>query len=504
MVRLLPLCLLLACNAATDGSVVDSDDTDDTVVTPATRWPACDPSATTQTVSFVHVNDMHGAFNPDPSIAGESPLSRAVGYYKQVQAENPYTVWTDGGDDYEKGSVIEELSGGAATTALVQGMQLDVRALGNHDFSWGEEIALAHSHDDHAQVLASNTLYVGEHPEDYGAVRSVVLEVGCVRIGLFSLNTRPYGGNGSQYDGSYLPGIVENTYDFGAEAKHWVDALKAEGVDLIVGLNHLGMGMEAVVAANAPEVDLLLASHSHTFTPEPVMAGNTRIVQAGSSNNFVIRTDVTFDLTDRTAPKTWDFSTRANLPTLLPVDDAMEAVVSEVFTTYAPDFWEPVAHAERSTGTVSAAALLGRAAMAISGADGAIVDSDYLARGLPDGGLTLQNFFEVVAHEREPPGTPTWSSLWTVHVSGADLQATIDALDGGQAWQGPETLDPGATYTVVLQKRVAEYPELFLLGMPTFSDLTLVGETWKTLRTFGQAEEAACRYLDSGNPIPGC
>lgn len=245
---------LVAALAACAPVVADPDRDPDDGDSPGdvrVRWPACDPAATSQTVSFVHVNDMHGGFNPDPDVPGESPLSRAVGYARSVRSENPFTVWTDGGDDFEKGSVVEDLSGGEATVRLVEGMGFDARALGNHDYGYGEDIVLDHSSDPVSRVLASNVTYLGSRPEDWGAQRTWIAEVGCVKVGFFSLNTRPYDGADRPYDGPYLEGVTTEDYDFVSAAAALVAELRPQ-VDLVVSLNHLGNGTESLVAENVP------------------------------------------------------------------------------------------------------------------------------------------------------------------------------------------------------------------------------------------------------------
>ncbi len=119
------------------------------------RWPLCDPHATQQEISFVHVSDTHAHYNPDSG--GSSPMARIRGFADQVRQENPYTIFTNGGDDYEKGSLAETLSRERTTTKVIQAMQFDLRTIGNHDFAWGLDELLRFSHDPHGVVLASNT-----------------------------------------------------------------------------------------------------------------------------------------------------------------------------------------------------------------------------------------------------------------------------------------------------------------------------------------------------------
>ena len=65
--------------------------------------PACQMVAV-QRLAFVHVNDQHASFapvSPDPSEA--SPWARQRGLFEAVRAANPHTLFTNAGDDFEKG-----------------------------------------------------------------------------------------------------------------------------------------------------------------------------------------------------------------------------------------------------------------------------------------------------------------------------------------------------------------------------------------------------------------
>ena len=91
----------------------------------------------------------------------EQLFSRIKAYHKKALSESPYTLFTDGGDDYEKGTVAEQISQGLATDEAIKAMAFDLRVLGNHDYAWGPEKLLEFSQDENAIVLASNTRYEG-------------------------------------------------------------------------------------------------------------------------------------------------------------------------------------------------------------------------------------------------------------------------------------------------------------------------------------------------------
>ncbi|MFA6035184.1 MAG: metallophosphoesterase, partial [Myxococcota bacterium] len=159
-----------------DGGVPDSGS--------VARWPACSSSASEQKISFVHINDLHSSYNPDAD--GSSPASRLRGFYEKVHRENPYALFTNGGDDHEKGAVAEQWSRGVSTMEVVHAMKFDVRVLGNHDFAWGVDEVLDHSADPWGTVLASNTKYTGKDGV-FGAVEYAQTQEGCVKIGVFGM-----------------------------------------------------------------------------------------------------------------------------------------------------------------------------------------------------------------------------------------------------------------------------------------------------------------------------
>ena len=65
--------------------------------------------------------------------------------------------------------------------------------------------------------------------------------------------------------------------------------------DLVIPLTHLGVEHDVELARAHPEVPLVVGGHSHTFLREPVIEGETRIVQAGCKAGAVGRVDFWID-----------------------------------------------------------------------------------------------------------------------------------------------------------------------------------------------------------------
>ncbi|MEH7076360.1 bifunctional metallophosphatase/5'-nucleotidase [Neobacillus drentensis] len=70
------------------------------------------------------------------------------------------------------------------------------------------------------------------------------------------------------------------------ELKKWIEPLKAES-DLIILLSHLGLPEDESIAAEFPDIDVILGSHTHHFLEKGKIVGNTLLGAAGKYGHFV-------------------------------------------------------------------------------------------------------------------------------------------------------------------------------------------------------------------------
>ncbi|MDE2143437.1 MAG: metallophosphoesterase, partial [Elusimicrobia bacterium] len=255
----------------------------------AAGFPACDPSRPVQTVTLVHVTDLHEHYGL--AADGVSPYARIRGYFDSIRNENRDSLFMDGGDDQEKGSIAGQLSNGVASRDMIRAMGFDARVMGNHDFAWGEAGALDHSHDPHAVVLATNIRYVGKDPVGFGATDYAEIHVGCVTLGLVGPVTTPWNAEDEPFAGQY-PGFRGN-YDYAAAVRAALK--KRRDADAIIVLSHLGREDDLKLAAAVPSVDLVLGGHTHGVTWEPISAGRAKYVESGHDAEYVTRVDLDFD-----------------------------------------------------------------------------------------------------------------------------------------------------------------------------------------------------------------
>lgn len=462
----------------------------------SSRWPVCEPSGASQKISFVHVSDMHARYNPEAG--GSSPMARVRGFVDQVRGENPYTIFSNGGDDYEKGSIAEPLSRGGATRQVVQAMGYDVRTIGNHDFAWGLDELLAYSHDATAVVLATNTgmtATTGAGALEPGWVDYAEVMVGCVRIGFFGLLSRPWNENGEQYDGPYYEDHPELRTDF-----HYADVARriVEGhrrdVDLLVLVSHLGVHDDIRLAEEVEGIDLILGGHSHTTMTQPHRVGNTIIVHTGSHAEHLGRFDLDYDLHNRRIAGS-RLALVANEEGAAPVDEAVSREIAGILRPYREaievDFVRLGAGRDRQ----EMARIGARAAMETLGADAVFISPHSTWKGGKPGGLTRQAILDIFPVEREPSASPGTSSLYLLRATGADLLHARASLPDF-VYEGVEHIDPEATYTIALPKALALRQQRYFGRRISLAAPVPAGELWEIVGKFGCAQNNANLALD--------
>lgn len=454
---------------------------------PGDHWPTCTGTSAMQQVSFVHVSDIHAKYNPEKS--GETPVGRIRGYYEAVKKENPYTVFTNGGDDYEKGSVAEELSGGRSTREIVKALGYDVRTLGNHDFAWGIEELLQFSDDPRSVVLSANSRLSGlsgqkskndkEPWTDYAE-----LQVGCVKIGFFGLTARPYDATGRQHDGPIYPEFTAlvSDYDHLRIARRIIKEHRSE-VDLLVLVSHLGITDDTRIAMATDGIDLILGGHSHAALGKAMRVKDTRIIQAGSNAEHIGRFDLQYDLSTRTIAES-TYRLVENRPGLTPANARVDRAVAGILHRYRDEMDETVAVVTKEHGRPQIAGIAALAAASLPGVDAAFVNPASVWRDKWRGTLTRQNLLDTFKVEREPVGTTGTSSLYLMRVKGDDLLLARQVLRGF-TYSGPkEAINADASYTIAVHKAQAIRQEYFF-GRP----ISLVppqpaAELWQTVAAF--------------------
>ncbi|MGR5093318.1 metallophosphoesterase [Vibrio maritimus] len=495
---------LVGCN---DDSSVSLGDPIPTAPTKK-HGPDCDPSAVSQTIRFIHVADLHGHFG-----YREQFYSKIKQAHLSALDDNAYTLFTNGGDDYEKGTVAEQLSGGYATLEATQALAFDYRVIGNHDFAWGPEQLLEYSRDDVATVLASNTSYYGNDTEGFNGVDFAIAQVGCVKVGFFGMTSGPW----NELDQEVTPpgDFIDDfsmRWDWNDRARELISAY-GEQVDYMVMLSHLGHGTDTALAEFVDGIDLVLGGHTHD-SPTTTRINNSTVVLPDFNAKGYTDITVTFDLATKTA------TTSAPQPQSIaessPIDQTTQTKIDSIMGTYAPDASTEIAISQKQPSRDEVLDILHASLTDFTAPKTAkryTINASFLNRDeIEDseiwapGSLTQEDFHNAYPIERQPSNTPGFSALYQVIVSGDELINMIES-DTELAYRGPAVNDIDVTenYNIGLFKSAAWNPELFFnASYYTKEEAELIAEAWEIFDNYARSRTASCLYLDADDLLFSC
>lgn len=261
------------------------------------------------TLHILHTNDMHSRiesinrFDSTCDAEGEAEgkcfggvarVKTAIDA-KKASLDNQNVVVLDAGDPFQ-GSLFYTTYKGAAEAEFMEQMGFDAMAVGNHEFDDGPQ-GLADFIEKVSFPVISGNLDLSSSTELNGKVGNhVVLEVGGKKIGVISALATD-----TVETSSPGPNVVFQDEIEALQAD--VATLEAEGVDIIIALNHVGLNKDLAIAEAVEGIDVVIGGHSHTLmtngddeTPAyPTMVGDTPVAQAYAYTKFLGHLTVTFD-----------------------------------------------------------------------------------------------------------------------------------------------------------------------------------------------------------------
>ena len=459
--------------------------------------PTCDANATEQSVRFVHVADLHARFGYE-----EQYFSRIKAYYNQVASQTPHTLFTNGGDDYEKGTVAEQLSQGTATEEAIKAMQFDLRVVGNHDYAWGPEKLLSYSQDENAIVLASNTRYEAEQLQDFAGVGFAKVQVGCITLGVFGMTSVPWNELDEPIQDDPIPDFIKQfkmSWQWQQIAQSIVNQY-SDDVDYMIMLSHLGVGQDTDMATNVPGIDLVLGGHTHGGESYTTLDNGAIVLQPDFYAKGITDLTLNFNLADKSSPVV-DYKT-IETDTIDERDEATKLAIDEIMGRYAPDAETEIAISENYPTDAQLAEITALAAKHSSTISAALLNLELVQKRWTPGTLTQEDFHKAFYVERQPSNTPGFNSIYKVTVSGSDL-TTMFASQPDWFLLKPEDIQPTNNYEVALFKGAALNPDLFFNSV-TFSNVEPIAEAWWLLDKYARARTSQCLHLDTDTELYSC
>lgn len=273
------------------------------------------PSFADYTLNILHFNDWHSRIEGNNKyestcsaeeetkgecIGGAGRLVTAIAQErKKLEGQN--VLLLNAGDSFQ-GSLFYITYKGSAEEEFLNQIKPDAVTLGNHEFDDGESALVPYLDKAQFPVVSANVL-----PNDKsgaaGKIKpSIVVEVGGQKIGIIGAVT-----NDTPELASPGPNIAiaDDVKSITAE----VEKLKAQGVNKIIAVTHIGYRRERDVIAKIPGIDVVVGGHSHSLLsntdpkaegPYPTMVDNpdgskVPVVQAASYSKYLGEFKVVFD-----------------------------------------------------------------------------------------------------------------------------------------------------------------------------------------------------------------
>ncbi len=231
-------------------------------------------------IVIVHTNDLHGNIEPDSK--GRGGLTKIATLLNKIRKENPKRVLYIDAGDVAQGTPISNTFHGEPMYAALKAMGPVAGTLGNHEFDWGcgvmEDIVRKAGYP----ILVGN-IYNAKTGKPFQNKPYRVVDVDGVKVGIVGLITED------------IPSLVKkgnaDKYRFEdpcVAARRIVPKMVKDGAEVIVAVTHIGVDVDKRLAAEVPDIDLIVGGHSHTKLAEPInIGGHTWIVQSDKYGRHV-------------------------------------------------------------------------------------------------------------------------------------------------------------------------------------------------------------------------
>jgi len=378
-------------------------------------------------LTILHSNDLHGDFLPHED--GTGGLSRLSGYVKKTRAEEKNVIYANAGDMF-RGSIIDSEYLGLSTIEMMNLLDPDVSAVGNHEVDYG--IA-------HLLFLEKCARFPIINADLYVTVNNARLftpylniERDGMRVLFIALLTQEVI---SSTKNEKVIGSFIDVADAAKQVGIICDSYRTKDTDLVVLLTHIGIDADRKLAGMLnPDwgVDLIIGGHTHTFMDEPEVVNGVPIVQAGVGSGQIGRFDLVYD-TAKHKLAGWKWQCVPITPDTAPEDPVMAQLLSDyksqtdekyrrIVTHFARKLTHPKRTQETELGNLYADLLQ--------------QDSSFDLMLLGSGSIRRDELGPILEYQDMVEATPYDDQLWMLKVTGAQLRRMVQYVLRDEAWGG--------------------------------------------------------------------
>jgi sulfur-oxidizing protein SoxB len=292
-------------------------------------------------LSIGYINDVHGYLEAHNELfykGSEEFVKIAGGYsriatiFKDIQKENPNTLFFDGGDTFH-GTLPLVQSKGETVIPILN--QLNFSAMVGHwDFAYGPQQL-----KNLAAQLNYPVLGINVYKEDGSLFLQpyTIKKVENIKIAIIGICSNIIDKTMPKH---FSEGL--KITDGSAELPIIIEQVKEEGADIIILLSHNGFPQDVEMLSTIPGIDICLSAHTHNRLYEAVKINDTILIQCGCHGSFVGHLTV-----DIEQGKIVDHNYRLiNVTEDIVVDEVVETMVIKIMQPYRDMQKEQVGTAE--------------------------------------------------------------------------------------------------------------------------------------------------------------
>jgi 5'-nucleotidase len=208
----------------------------------------------------IHTNDHHARIEPVTGGTPVAPIHGGVSRRKTlidaIRGEGGNQVLIDAGDVFQ-GTLWFNQYLGLADLEFYHAMGYEAMTIGNHEFDKGPQPLAEFIKRAQFPVLSANIVTDGSSPINGLYKPWIVKEVGGQKIGIFGLTTEDTPAIASPGQGITFTNYIE-------AARKAVADLKAQGINKIIALTHIGITFDRELARQVDGIQVIIGGHSHT------------------------------------------------------------------------------------------------------------------------------------------------------------------------------------------------------------------------------------------------
>jgi len=210
---------------------------------------------------ILHTNDTHGF---DMHGDGRHGMDGISAYKEELEAKGYDVILLDAGDAIQDNNLVN-FSKGKAAVDFMNAVGYSVGTLGNHEFDYGQDV-LAERLKEYKFPIVSCSITVDATGKNL-VPPTAILNRPSGKIGIVGFTTPETMGSTSPKNVYGLS--FKHGKELYKEAQKQIDALKAAGCDLIIGLGHMGSEDGCIgnrsddVIANTKGLAMFIDGHDH-------------------------------------------------------------------------------------------------------------------------------------------------------------------------------------------------------------------------------------------------